>query len=76
MSRPRTFDFHRTIALWEALPVIQAALDDEGLTLNDADNGSHSRITSVLVDGVKRVIIPASRISPKRHEVMDDPVTA
>lgn len=58
MTAVRTFDFPPATRLWEAMPVIVAALDDEGLRLTDGP-----AVTSVLVDGVKRVIVPMHRIS-------------
>ncbi len=63
--RPRYFDFPRQTARHEAIRAIVAALDDEGLMLNDSDNGTATSITTVLVDGVKRVVVPSSRIVPK-----------
>lgn len=65
-NAPRVFDFEPTTQLFEAIRAIQAALEDEGLTLTDSDNGTASRITSVLVDGFKRVIVPAHRITTLR----------
>lgn len=62
----RTFDFiDPRVGLGEAQRVIAAALDDEGLVLLPADNGSHSGIRSALIDGVKRVFVPATRIGTK-----------
>ena len=60
MSKPRTFDVDRSLSRAEALRVIVAALDDEGLALTVSDTAGV--ITTVLVDGIKRVIIPAHRI--------------
>jgi hypothetical protein len=61
----RYFDFDPKTTLGTAIRTIVAALDDEDLRLNDSDNATTSRITSVLIDGKKRVIVPTSRISPK-----------
>ena len=61
----RRFDFDPATPLWQAIRAIVSALDDEGLTLTDSDNGTASGITSVLVDGVKRVLVPAHRIVRK-----------
>jgi hypothetical protein len=58
----RTFDFAPSVSLVEAIRLISIALDDEGLALTVNDNGSASRITSVLVGGRKRVIVPGHRI--------------
>lgn len=65
MSKPRSFDFDRETTLPDAIRAIVAALDDEGLALTDSDNSMHGHITSVLVDGVKRVIVPSHRIVRK-----------
>ena len=62
MTRQRTFDFDPTTTRPEAIRAIVAALADEELTLTDSDNARSSAITTVLIDGVKRVIVPAHRI--------------
>ena len=61
----RTFDFAPSVSLVEAIRLIAIALDDEDLALTANDNGSASRITSVLVDGYKRVIVPGHRITSR-----------
>lgn len=61
----RMFDFDPSVSLVDAIRLIAVALDDEGLALTANDNGSASRITSVLVDGHKRVIVPAHRITSR-----------
>lgn len=62
-STVRNFDFMDTkVSLPEAIRTIRAGLEDEGLTLSPNDNTPASRITSVLIDGVKRVIVPSGRI--------------
>ena len=62
MTGVRYFDFDRSTTRAEAIRAIVAALADEGLALTDSDNGTASRITTVLVDGVKRVVVPRHRI--------------
>lgn len=58
----RAFDFPRATARHDAIRVIVAALADEGLRLTDSDNSPGSTITTVIVDGIKRVLVPAHRI--------------
>lgn len=65
----RYFDFDRYTPIWAAMPVIVAALDDEGLVLLDANNATTSGITTVLVDGIKRFVVPTSRIAPRLRVV-------
>jgi hypothetical protein len=60
--RVRYFDFEPTTHLLEAMRVIVEALEDEGLTLSDNDNATASKITTVLIDGHKRVVVPTQRI--------------
>ena len=63
----RYFDFADVSTSYgDGLRTIVAALDDEGLQL--LDTGSQSagqRITTVLIDGVKRFVVPTARIVPK-----------
>ena len=68
MKGVRTFDFPVSTPMAEAIRGIVAALDDEGLRLTDSDNGTASRITSVVTDGVKLVIVPAHRILSKENQ--------
>lgn len=63
MTGVRNFDFPRETSRSEAIRAVVAALDDEDLVLLDA--GASGPITTVLVDGVKRVIVPSWRIGPK-----------
>lgn len=65
MTHQRTFDFDRTTTRGEAIRAIVTALADEDLVLTDSDNARFSTITTVLVDGVKRVIVPAHRITER-----------
>ena len=64
----RTFDFDRSASYSDVLATIAAALDDEDLVLLPADNGSASSITTVLIDGYKRFVVPSSRIGRKPVE--------
>lgn len=66
MNGVRTFDFDPSVSRAEAIRLIVAALDDEGLVLTDNDNSTFGGITTVLVDGVKRVLVPAHRITAAR----------
>jgi len=61
----RNFDFDPNTPLFAAIPVVVAALDDEGLALLPMTNSPGDDITSVLIDGVKRVIVPGHRIVAK-----------
>lgn len=77
----RTFDFDRAVSYGDALVTIAAALDDEDLVLLPSDNGSASMITTVIVDGYKRFVVPSSRIGrkptavrPDRHAGQVDPI--
>lgn len=56
----RQFPFERGTTTEEALPVIRAALADEGLALAPAY--SHGKITSVIRDGLVVFKVPAERI--------------
>lgn len=64
-ERQYTWDFEPDVSLPEAIRTIAAALDDDGLALTANDNGTYSRIHAVLVDGVKRVIVPGHRVVEK-----------
>ena len=66
MNRRRTFDFPGRVDQLDALRVVRAALEDEGLTLSCA-NTRGDRPHSVLVNDpalglVTRLIVPGSRI--------------
>lgn len=61
----RAFDFNPSVTRAEAIRAIVAALDDEGLRLTDNDNSRFGDITTVLVGGVKRVLVPAHRITTR-----------
>lgn len=61
MKTQRHFDFPRDIYYLDALRVVRAALDDEGLVLSSA-NTTHDRCRSVLTQDALRVIVPLSRI--------------
>lgn len=60
--RVRYFDFDRDVTIGEATRAIIAALNDEGYTLSVSDNAKVSAVTTVIVDGVKRVVVPGHRI--------------
>lgn len=68
MKGVRYFDFDPTTTRAEAIRAIVAALADEGLVLTDSDNSASGRITTVLVDGVKRVVVPVHRITTARTD--------
>lgn len=58
--KPRVFAFPRGTTTEQALPVIRAALEDEGLALAPAY--SHGKITSVLADGLCQFKVPGERV--------------
>ena len=70
-NAPRVFDFPRETSLFEAIPVIVAALEDEGLALSVNDNSRFADINTFLLgrpcvpEPVKRVVVPAHRIIAK-----------
>lgn len=61
-TEPYVFDFDRSVTLPAAIRIIVAALEDDGLALTASDNSRFGGITSVLVDGRKRVLVPAYRV--------------
>ena len=62
MNGVRYFDFDPTVTRGEGIRAIVAALADEGLALTASDNGTGSAITTVLIDGCKRFVVPGHRI--------------
>ena len=59
------FDFDRDVTRGQAIRAIVSALDDDGLRLTESDNATGSRINTYLIDGAKRVVVPAHRIVRK-----------
>lgn len=62
---PYTFDFDVDVSRAEAIRVIVAALEEDGLQLTESDNTPGSDINTVIVGGFKRVIVPAHRVRRK-----------
>lgn len=62
---PYVYDFEPDVPLSQAIRIIVAALDDDGLALTASDNTTHGGITSVLINGRKRVLVPAYRVVRK-----------
>jgi len=63
--KPYRYDFDADTPLWLAIRLIVASLDDDGLALTASDNTRYGAITSVLIDGRKRVLVPAHRVVRK-----------
>lgn len=60
-DRPRVFDFDVGVPMSDALRVIRAALEDEGLALGPR-SGSMDQVTSVIVNGRQLFRVPLTRI--------------
>ena len=70
-GRVRIFTFDGKIALWEAIAVVKAALDDEGLALSDANTtGDRPYAVWFPQDRQTRVMVPPTRIVER--VMMDD----
>jgi hypothetical protein len=63
----RTFETDTSVTMDEALQMIRAALDDEGLALGPKA-GQNDGVTSVLVDGVKIFRVPSVRIVTREDD--------
>lgn len=62
----RVFEFDPGTTMQDAVPVIRAALNDEGLTL--APETAHGKITSVTVGGRCLFRVPEFRIVSPEHD--------
>lgn len=67
MSGSREFATDPSVSMEEALVMIRAALDDEGLALGPRAARADG-VTSVIVDGVKVFLVPCVRIMTREDD--------